>query len=95
MKKSKIIPKFKNYKEEAAFWDTHSFADYWEDSVEDVKVKYDSKRVSKEVMTLRVDPVLKKSIESIAKKKSLTYSSLVRAWLVDRVREEVETEYKA
>ena len=30
MKKSKI-PKFKSIEEEAEFWDTHSFADYWDE----------------------------------------------------------------
>ena len=30
MKKSKHIPKHKNYEEMAEFWDTHSLADYWD-----------------------------------------------------------------
>jgi len=83
--KIKTIPKFNNYKEEAEFWDMHSFADYWEDSKDILKVKYAPKKISKEVMTLRIDPALKKSIENMAEKKSLTYSSLIRTWLVGRV----------
>jgi hypothetical protein len=27
--KDKLIPEFKNYEEMADFWDTHSLADYW------------------------------------------------------------------
>jgi CopG antitoxin of type II toxin-antitoxin system len=30
-KKTNKIPKFKSKDEEAKFWDTHSFADYWDE----------------------------------------------------------------
>jgi uncharacterized DUF497 family protein len=37
-KKVEPIPEFKSREEEAAFWNTHSFADYWE-QMEPVKVR--------------------------------------------------------
>lgn len=89
---SKKIPEFKNYKEEAEFWDTHSFSDYWDD-LPDTSLTYTPSAINKEVMTVRVDPSLKKAIKTIADKKELTYSSLVRSWLVLCVREELDEKY--
>ena len=92
MTKTNKIPEFSDHKEEAAFWDSHSFADYWEE-MPDIKVNYDPLSVNKEVMTVRVDPALKKSIEDIAKGYSLTPSSLIRMWLVGKVKEDPHGKY--
>lgn len=86
MKKIIKMPKFNNIKEEAAFWDTHSIADYW-GNMEAIQVSYELLVEKKDLMTLRVAPSLKKKVESIAKEYDLTPSSLIRAWIVDKVRD--------
>ncbi|MCZ7545112.1 MAG: BrnA antitoxin family protein [Anaerolineae bacterium] len=53
MTKIRRIPQFKSLEEEAKFWDTHSFADYW-DEMKPVKVKF-AKGLS-EGVTVRFDP---------------------------------------
>ena len=47
------IPAFSDYEEEAEFWDTHDFGDYW-DETEPVTVKF-SKNLS-ENLTVRLSP---------------------------------------
>ena len=49
----KRIPEFSNIEEEAAFWDTHSIADY-EDEFTPVRVRF-AKKLS-EGLTIRLDP---------------------------------------
>jgi len=51
MKKSKI-PKFKSIAEEAAFWDTHSFADHW-DEFEPIDVVVELSKPKEETLVLR------------------------------------------
>jgi len=92
MKKMEF-PKFNNLEDEAAFWDTHSFADYW-DSLAPTSIGYASKPDKKEIMTIRIDPSLKRQIEKMARSYSLSPSSLIRMWLVDRVRETADPHYK-
>lgn len=42
-KKKSKIPEFKNYDEEAEFWDTHSFVDF-EDELEEVEMVFETKK---------------------------------------------------
>ena len=55
MKKKKVdpIPKFKNYKEEAEFWDTHSLADYW-DEWKDVDLVFELDKPREASLVLRL-----------------------------------------
>ena len=52
-KKISKIPKFKNYEEEANFWDTHSFVDF-EDETEDVDIVWEVDKPRDETLVLRV-----------------------------------------
>src|SRR5690242_5440215 len=49
--KNSTIPEFKSREEEAVFWDTHSFADYW-DEAKPVQVQF-AKNLS-EGITIRL-----------------------------------------
>ena len=83
-KKSRI-QKFKNIEEEARFWDTHSFADYW-DEFKDVDLVVDLKKPKEETLILRLQKGLKKKLESKARSKGLSTSSLARMWLIEKLQ---------
>ncbi len=85
MKKLTKIPKFKNYEEEAHFWDTHSIADFkGELKKADVKVKIPLKMT----FTVRLDPKTVKELDSVAKEKGVGPRTLARMWLLEKLKEE-------
>ena len=85
MKKNKI-PEFKTVKEEAVFWDTHDVTDYIE-KLELVTGAYlPQAGERKTVMTIRIAPSLKEKVEQVARNYDISTSSLVRMWIVDRLR---------
>jgi len=86
MKKNvKKIPVFKSLKEEAEFWDTHSFADYW-DTFSDVDLVVELEKPASETLILRIQKSLKQKLEKAAKKQGISTSSLSRMWLTERLR---------
>lgn len=52
------IPQFKRYQQEATFWDTHSFAEYWE-TLKPAALVYDPKL--EQGITVRFDRELKQT----------------------------------
>lgn len=78
------IPKFKNRKEEAAFWDTHSTADY-ETEFQSVKVQF-AKNLS-EGITIRLDKKTMNVVRTLAKDKGVGPTTLIRMWVLERLRE--------
>ncbi|MEK7577791.1 MAG: CopG family antitoxin [Patescibacteria group bacterium] len=87
MKKKKIskIPIFKNYEDEAIFWDTHSFVDF-EDETKDVDIVFELHKPAEETLILRIQKSLKNQLAKIAKKKGVSVSSLSRMWLTEKAR---------
>lgn len=85
MRKKSKIPKFKSLEEEARFWDTHSFADYW-DEFRNVDLVVDLQKPKEEILVLRVQKNIKDQLEKIAKNKGLNISSLARLWLMERLQ---------
>jgi len=81
------IPKFKNYKEEAKFWDTHEISDYL-DEMKFVDVEFIPRQKRAESVTIRVEPELKKRLHQIARKNSVSLSTIARLCLIDRLRDE-------
>lgn len=88
MKKKKIdpIPKFKNYKEEAEFWDTHSLADYW-DKWEDIDLVFELDKPREASLVLRLQKAFKDKLKKIARSKGLDVSTLARMWLMEKANE--------
>jgi len=84
MKKKSRIPVFKNYKEEANFWDTHSFADYW-DELEDVDIVVNLQKSKEKTLVVRIQKNIKDKLAKIAKAKGLNTSSLARLWLTEKL----------
>ncbi len=84
-KKVSKIPKFKNREEEAKFWDTHSFADYW-DEFKEVDLIVELHKPKSETIIVRLQKGLKGKLDKIAKSKGLNMSSLARLWLMEKLQ---------
>src|ERR1035437_1202523 len=79
------IPAFSSKAEEAKFWETHSFADYW-DALEDVDLKVELKKPRNETLVLRLQGGIKDKLEDIAKSRGINVSTLARMWLIERLQ---------
>lgn len=79
------IPKFKSIAEEANFWDTHSFADYW-DEFKDVKVVVELDQPRDDTLIVRLQKSFKDRLEKIARRKGLNMSTLARMWLMEKLQ---------
>lgn len=85
MKNKNLIPKFKNIREEADFWDKNDVTDFMTE-MKEVKVKFIPKILKEESIVIRVQPRMKKRLEMIALDKGLTLSTMLRMWFVERLR---------
>ena len=82
----KKIPGFRTDKETARFWETHSFENYHRDTKE-AEILFVKK--PKKTVAVRLDPDDIKSVEEIAKRKGLSYTSLLRMWIKEQLEKEV------
>lgn len=82
---TKKIPNFKNYEEEAKFWDIHSLADYW-DQFKDVDLVVNLNKPKTESLVLRLQKDLKRKIIKVAKQKGVTVSTLSRIWFTEKLQ---------
>lgn len=79
------IPKFKTKEEAAKYWETHSFKDYHKDT-KDAEIVFVKK--PKKTVAIRLDPDDIKSVEKIAERKGLSYTSLLRMWIKEHLSRE-------
>jgi predicted HicB family RNase H-like nuclease len=79
------IPDFRNREEEAEFFDTHDFTEFWH---EGIPVK--PHRTYSESMQVRLDPETDHALQSIADRKGLKKSTLARIWLQERLHQELD-----
>ncbi|MFQ5629144.1 MAG: CopG family antitoxin [bacterium] len=84
MRKNKKIPDFKSYEEMAEFWDSHSLADYWEQTeptefeiAQDVHRRY----------LVAVDRDVLGRVQKVAKMRGVSTESLVNLLLEQRLHE--------
>ena len=85
MKKNKI-PKFKNYVEEANFWDTHDVTDYL-DEMKFTDVEFVPCQKKEETVTIRIESKLKNKMENVARNSGVNLSTLARMWLIEKLRQ--------
>jgi predicted DNA binding CopG/RHH family protein len=83
----KKIPKFATDKEAAKFWQTHSFEDYHGDTKES---QLEFVKKPKKTVAIRLDSADIKSVETIAKRKGLSYTSLLRMWIKEQLEKETK-----
>ncbi len=85
MKKKSRIPKFKNYTDEAKFWDTHNVTDF-EDETKEVDIVFELDKPRDETLILRVQKEIKDRLEKVARNKGLNVSTLARMWLMEKLQ---------
>jgi len=78
------IPEFATLEEEAAFWDTHSTADY-EDEFRPVRARF-AKRLSTGV-TIRLDPDTLQKLRTLAQERGIGPTTLIRMWVLERLKQ--------
>jgi len=83
----KRLPEFKTEEEAAEFWDTHSFADYW-DQMEPVEVTFAPDCLKLKQVCLRLSPPMIARAKQIAASKGVRYQTLLRMWITERVKQE-------
>jgi len=71
----------------ARFWETHSFADFW-DEFERVEEPILIRR-PKKVISIRLGRELADLLEILAREKGLGYTALIRMWITERLRQEL------
>ncbi|MFI5272547.1 MAG: CopG family antitoxin [Ktedonobacterales bacterium] len=81
------IPAFSSYEEEAAFWDTHDFTDF-RDQTTPVRVR--STRGLNANVQVRFDTESDRELETFASERGLKKATLIRTWVLERLRQERE-----
>jgi uncharacterized protein YfaS (alpha-2-macroglobulin family) len=76
------ISKAKSIEEIAEFWDTHSVADYWDQTYE---VEFEVRAKRRRRVTL--DPDVFEKIETRARERGVLTETLVNLWLAERLHE--------
>jgi hypothetical protein len=81
-KKRDLIPKsFNTVAEAGEFWDSHSLADYW-DQTHEVKGRVDTKR---QVFLTALEPGLFKKLGECSKRQGVSTETLINVWLMEKV----------
>lgn len=83
MKPKEPIPEFKSWEEEAEFWDTHDFTDYWEGWTP-VQVHF-AENLS-EGISIRLDPETLRRVHAEAKERGIGAGDLIALWVMERLR---------
>lgn len=81
---TKKIPDFKSLEEASEFWDTHSFAEYVEET-EPVEIEVNLTRSS---IMLEIDSDLSEKLKKIAQKRKKSYDKLISSWIREKITQE-------
>lgn len=84
MTNKKQIPEMKSYEEIGEFWDTHSLADYWEQTEE---ASFDISSQARRRYLVAIDPSLLLRIQTLAQRRGLSTESFVNLLLEQRLHE--------
>jgi len=78
--KQSSISKARSLEEIAEFWDTHSLADYW-DQTHEVEFEVRAKRRRR----VTIDPEVYSQVEIHARTRGILPETLVNLWLIERL----------
>ena len=81
-KKREPIPEFRTIQEEAAFWDSHDLADYW-DGFKPIEVHF-AKNLSSS-LNVRLDKESLQRLRAEAHVRGVGPSTLVRRWILEHL----------
>jgi len=90
IKKHKMLPEFINEDEERDFWATHDLTDYLH-CFRPVKLDLTRLKPSTESISLRLPAYLLGRIKELANAKDVPYQSLIKIFLADRVKQELDS----
>lgn len=76
------IPRFKNEKEEAKFWDTHDSTKFLSQMKEVTNVKFP--RPKHKSITIDLEEQYVEAIKQIAHKKHIPYHTLIQRWVQEK-----------
>ena len=85
----KKTPKFKNEPEERRFWQTHDSAEYVDWSEAEAVVLPELKPSTKSI-SLRLPESMLEQLKVLAHKRDVPYQSLVKMFLAERLRSEMQ-----
>ena len=85
----KKTPKFKNEAEERRFWQTHDSAEYVDWSEAEAVVLPELKPSTKSI-SLRLPESMLEQLKLLAHKQDVPYQSLVKMFLAERLRSEMQ-----
>jgi len=83
-KSLKSIPKFRNEKEERAFWESHDSAEYV-DWGKAKPARFPNLKPTTKSISLRLPISLLDQIKIEANKRDVPYQSLIKTWLAEKV----------
>jgi len=89
----KKIPEFESPEAEAQFWDEHDSADYIDWSAAK-KTVLPNLKSSTESISLRLPSSLLARIKELANEKDVPYQSLMKVYLSDQVKRDLEVLHK-
>jgi predicted DNA binding CopG/RHH family protein len=81
----KKIPHFKNYEEEASFWDTHDTSELIRDGRPPLMT---FERPIKHLISIRLDRTLLHGLQTLAARRHLPYQTLIQSLLAEKLNEE-------
>jgi predicted DNA binding CopG/RHH family protein len=90
MSKLKKIPEFKSEKEEFEFWSTHDSTEYI-DYPKAKRVLFSNLKPSTRTISLRLPESLIEHLKLLANKRDIPYQSLLKVFLMEKVKEELRT----
>lgn len=84
-KEKSRIPHFNSIEEEAAFWDSHDSTEFEDEFVEVDDVQF-VMATPKKALTVRLEEPTLRDLRRVAKEKGIGPSTLVRMWILERLR---------
>lgn len=88
-KKFKEVPRFKSEREEREFWEKQDSTEYV-DWKKGKKVSFPALKPSLKSISIRLPESMIEQLKVLANKKDVPYQSLVKIYLSEKVREELE-----
>ena len=84
MNANKTIPEMDSYEQIGEFWDTHSLADYWDQTE---PAEFEISPQARRRYLVAVDPDLLKRVQQLAQRRGLATESLINLLLEQRLHE--------
>lgn len=89
----KKIPQFKNEDEEAKFWATHDFTDYY-DTSKRVRPNFLNLKPSTQSVTVRLPKPMVRQLKILANEQDIPYQSFLKMLLDEKLKEQLALKRK-